>query len=457
MSLFHLSLNAEERQFYRDIRTLVLPIIVQNLINAAVNSADVFMLNFVSETALAAVSLANQMQFLLTGFLFGISTGTTLLTAQYWGKGDRQSIQAIMGIALKISAGFTALLCLLIFLFPGQVMRIFTSDTELIAIGMEYLRIAAFSYLLMSISQVYECVMRSMERAHVSTFLSGTALGLNILLNAVFIFGLFGAPKLGVAGVAIATVTARVIELLLCLGDAFRARVLDFDVRTLLDRHPALLRDYIRYSIPALGNDLSWTVAFSTYSIILGHLGADVVAAAAIATTIRTLVTTVCYGFSGASTVILGREIGRHNMEGAKRSASRLCRFALGSSIFMGAVILLSRPLVFRIFTLTADTRDLLNFMLIVSSYYICGQVMNTLLIAGIFRAGGETRFGLLCDSITMWCIAVPVGFLSAFVLKLPVKAVYFILCLDEFYKIPAVIKKYFSYSWLQNITREYE
>lgn len=455
MSLFHP--NSEERQFYQDIRVLVLPIILQNLINASVSSADVFMLNYVSETSLAAVSLANQMQFLITGFLYGISTGTTLLAAQYWGKGDKRSIQAIMGIALKISVGFTALLFLVIFFFPGLVMRLFTPDAELIAIGSNYLRIIVFSYLLMSVSQVYECVMRSMERAHVSTFVSGTALGLNILLNAVFIFGLLGAPKLGVIGVAIATVIARTIELLLCIGDAVRSLVLDFDVKILLGSHPALLRDYIHYSLPALGNDLSWTVAFSTYSIILGHLGAEVVAAAAIASTIRNLLTTVCYGFSGASTVILGREIGRHNMEGAKRSASRLCHFALGSAILVGAVILLSRPLVFRIFTLTPDTQDLLNFMLIVSSYYICAQVMNTLLIAGIFRAGGDTRFGLICDSITMWCIAVPVGFLSAFVLKLPVKAVYFILCLDEFYKVPSVIKKYFSYSWLNNITREYE
>lgn len=455
MSLFHP--DSEERRFYQDIRVLVLPIILQNLISAAVSSADVFMLNYVSETSLAAVSLANQMQFLIMGFFYGISTGTTLLTAQYWGKGDRRSIQAIMGIALKISVGFTALLSLVIFFFPEFVMRLFTPDAELIAIGSDYLRIIVFAYLLISISQVYECVMRSVERAHVSTLIIGIALVLNILLNAVFIFGLFGAPKLGVVGVAAATVISRIVELLLCIGDAIRCRVLDFDVRILLGSHPALLRDYVRYSLPALGNDLIWTLAFSTYSIILGHLGAEVVAAAAIASTIRNLLTTVCYGFSGASTVILGREIGRHNMEGAKRNASRLCHLALGSSIFMGLVILLSRPLVFRIFVLTPDTLDLLNFMLIVSSYYVCGQVMNTLLIAGIFRAGGDTRFGLICDSITMWCIAVPAGFLSAFVLKLPVKAVYFILCLDEFYKVPAVIKKYFSYSWLNNITREYE
>lgn len=454
MSLFHP--DAEQRQFYGDIRTLVLPITVQNLINAAVNSADVFMLNFVSETSLAAVSLANQMQFLITGFLFGISTGTTLLCAQYWGKKDLKSIQAIMGIALKISVGFTAALFVLIFCFPGFVMRIFTPDAELIALGSQYLRIIVFSYLLMSISQVYECVMRSIERASVSTFVSGTALGLNICLNAVFIFGLFGAPRLGVIGVAIATVIARTVELLLCIGDALRVNSLRFNPKIMLGSHPALLRDYIHYSIPALANDLIWTVAFSTYSIILGHLGSEVVAAAAIATTIRNLITTVCYGFCGASTVILGKDIGQNHMGTAKRNASRLCHFALGSSILMGIVILLTRPLVFRIFTLTPDTRDLLNFMLIVSSYYVSGQVFNTLLIAGVFRAGGDTRFGLICDTVSMWCIAVPVGFLAAFVFHLPVKVVYFILCLDEFYKVPIVLKKYFSYSWLKNITREY-
>lgn len=455
MSLLHP--NGEERLFYRNLRTLVFPIILQNLISASVNSADVFMLNYVSESALAAVSLANQIQFLLTGFFFGIATGTSLLVSQYWGKEDKQSIQAIFGIALKLSVAFTAVVSLAVLLFPQLTMRIFTHDPEMIQIGAQYLRILALSYLMMGFSQVYECVMRSIERAKVSTALSGIALVLNVSLNAVFIFGFFGLPKLGVVGVAIATVIARSVELALCFWDALRFRPLPWNMQIILGWHPALLKDYIRYSLPALGNDLSWTLAFSTYSIILGRLGTDVVAAAAVATTVRELCTTVCFGFSGASTVIVGKAIGQGDMGRAKRNASRLCWFTFASAVVMGLVIILSRPLVFRIFMLSPSAEELLNFMLLVSSYYICGQAMNTLLIAGIFRAGGDTRFGLICDTVAMWCIAVPVGFLAAFVLHLPVKAVYLILCLDEFYKVPVVVKKYFSYTWLKNITREYQ
>lgn len=455
MSILHPT--SEDRLFYRDIRRLVIPIVLQNLITNAVSSADVIMLNYVSEASLAAVSLASKIQFLVFGFLFGISTGTMMLCSQYWGIRDKKSIQAVMGIGLKITLGFTVGLLILVELSPTTAMRIFTNEPELIAIGCRYLRLITISYVLMGIAHVYECVMRSMERAKVSTIVSTTALSLNIFLNAVFIFGLFGAPKLGVIGVALATVIARSVELTLCVVDALRYRVLDFDFKIIFGRHPALMQDYIRYSVPALANDMVWTFAFASYSIILGHLGAEVVAASAIAATVRDLLTSVCYGFSGASTVVLGRDIGQNKMERAKRNAARLIRFAMASSVFMGIVILVSRPLVFRIFTLSPGTQDLLNFMLIISSYYVSGQVFNTLVIAGIFRAGGETRFGLICDTIFMWCVAVPISFLSAFVFNLPVKVVYFILCLDEFYKIPVVIKKYFSYTWLKNLTREYE
>lgn len=155
------------------------------------------MLSMVNQSSLSAVSLANQVHFLLTGFYYGVTSGITMLVSQYWGRGDRKSILTIMGISLRLSVGVTALVTLLCFFFPAAIMRIFTNDTELIAIGAEYLRIIGFSYLLMSISQVYLCVMRSMERARVSTIISSIALLLNIFLNAVFIFGFLGAPKLG--------------------------------------------------------------------------------------------------------------------------------------------------------------------------------------------------------------------------------------------------------------------
>jgi putative MATE family efflux protein len=450
--------NTHKRNFYRRLSRLALPIVLQNLISAAVNSVDVLMLGYVSENALSAVSLANQLMFLLQGFFFGICSVDAMLVSQYWGKGDRKSIQAVMGIAFKLSFLVTALAAAAALFFPHLVMGIFTKDADLITLGSRYLRTIGISYLLMSISQVYEYTMRSMERAKLTTVLASTALLLNIFLNAVFIFGLFGAPKLGVVGVAIATVIARTVEVLLCLVDAIRSKTLDYSPKVLLGSHPALMKDFIRYAVPALLNDMSWTVAFSTYSIIFGHLGSDVVAANAVAATVRNLATTVCYGLASAGTVLIGKSIGDNRMEEAKRDASTLCHMTLIVGAITGGLILLARPLVFHVYnTLTPTGQDYLGFMLLVSSYYVIGQGINTLVIAGIFRAGGDSRFGMICDTVDMWCIAVPISFFCAFVLKLPVKWVYFIICLDEFYKIPVVYHHYKKYGWLKNITRDYE
>lgn len=454
-----LSLTPSKRNFYRQLIPLALPIILQNLISAAVNSADTLMLVYVGETALSAVSLANQMQFLLFGFFFGMTSAIALMVAQYWGKKDMLSIQAVMGIALKLSLCFTAAVGFAAVVTPSLVMRIFTPDPELIDLGSRYLRLIGVTYVLQAGSQVYECTMRSMERVKMPAILATTALLLNIFLNAVFIFGLFGAPKLGVFGVALATLIARTVELLLCLGDALLFRTLDYQVSVLFGSHPLLRQDFIRYAVPALLNDMVWTLAFSTYSIIFGHLGSDVVSANSIANTIRNLCTTAAFGLAGAGTILVGKSIGENHLEEARENADSLCHATLLLGVGTGLLILAVRPLVLRLYgvQLTETGQDYLSFMLLISSYYVIAQEINTLVIAGILRAGGNTRYGLICDTIDMWCVAVPVGFFCAFVLKMPMKPLYFIICLDEFYKIPFVYHQYKKYTWVSNITREYE
>lgn len=447
--------SPEQKLFYQSLGALVVPIAIQNFISSAVNSADVFMLGYVGQSSLSAVSLANQYQFLLSGFFFGISSGVTMLASQYWGKQDLKSIQAVMGIAIKIAASICAVVSLGALFIPEILMMVYTNNQELIQIGAGYLRIIGISYVLMSISQVYLCALRSMERAKLSTMISSTALVLNIVLNAIFIFGLFGAPGLGVKGVAIATLLSRVVELLLCLIDMIRGKYFQVDLRVMFGKHPLLFKDFLKYSIPALLNDCLWTVAFSTYSIIMGHLNADVVAANSVATTVRDLCSIVCYGISAGGSVLLGIEIGKKQMEQAKRDAKRLCQVTFFCGVVTGLIILAIRPLVFTFFSLTERAAGYLDFMLIISTYYVIGQAMNTVVITGIFRAGGDSRFGLICDTVTMWVISVPLGFISAFVLKLPPMVVYFILCLDEFWKIPVVYKHYKSLKWLKNITRE--
>lgn len=448
-------MKTENRQFYHSLASLVIPITIQNFITNAVNSADVLMLGYVGQTELSAVSLANQFQFLLSGLFFGISSGVTMLASQYWGKKDTDSIQAVMGIAIKIAAVITSTLAIGAIAAPEMLMRIYTDNGELISIGVTYLRIIGISYVCLSFSQVYLCALRSVERAQLSTVISTSALLVNIVLNAVFIFGIGGLPKLGVIGVAIGTVTARFLELFLCLADAAKGKVFRVNLKVMFGRNKMLRQDFLKYSVPALINDCVWTLAFSMYSVIMGHMSADVVAANSVASTVRNLCSILCFALGAGASVLLGIEIGEGKMEEAKRDARRSCYLTLGIGIMTGILILLIRPIVFYFFSLTEQAGEYLNIMLIISTYYVVGQAMNTLLISGVFRAGGDSRFGMICDIIVMWFISVPLGYLAAFVFELPPMVVYFILCLDEFWKIPAVYVHYKKFGWLRDITRE--
>lgn len=447
--------KVERKEMYRALIALVIPITIQNLLGSLVNSADVFMLGCIGQDELSAVSLANQYVFILWGFFWGINSATTLMNAQYWGKGDLKAIQAIFGIAFKISLAVTTLVSIGCILCPSILMTVYTNDALLIEIGAKYLKTVGISYLLMSFGQCYMCTLRSVEQAKKSTIISSITVAINVALNAVFIFGLFGMPRLGVIGVALATIISRVIELIICLIDYFKGSIFKPDLSLLLGRHKTLSKDFVKYAGPALVNDMVWTVAFSTYSIILGHLNNDIVAASSVATTIRDIFTTACFGIGSGGTVILGKSLGANNLEKAKRDASSLCVITFVFTLFMSLLIIVFRHPAMSLFTLTDRAQSYLDTMMLISSYYIIGQAMNTLLIAGIFRAGGNTKFGMICDTITMWCVAVPIGFLSAFVFKFPPMVVYFILCLDEFWKIPVVIKYYKSYKWINNITRD--
>ncbi|MBO5094778.1 MAG: MATE family efflux transporter [Lachnospiraceae bacterium] len=444
----------ERKRFFKALAGLVVPIALQNLITNAVNSADVLMLGYVGQTQLAAVSLANQFQFLLMGIFFGITSGVTMLSSQYWGKKNTDAIQAVMGIAVRIGLVITAAVTAGALLIPDVLMRLYTNDQELIEIGASYLRIVGISYMTLSFSQVYISALRSMERAAKSAAISAAALLTNVALNAVLIFGLFGAPEMGVTGVAVATVIARMLELSLCLLDAFAGAGVRLRVSALCGRNPLLWKDFLKYATPALVNDCVWTFAFSTYSVILGHLNADMVAASSVAATIRDLCAVLCFALASGAAVLLGIEIGEGNLSLAKADASRSCRATLFIGILTGGVVLALRPFTGYFFTLTPRAQQYLSWMLIISAYYVVGQAMNTLLISGVFRAGGNSRWGMVCDIVVMWGISVPLGFLSAFVLKLPPMAVYVILCMDEAWKFLPVYRYYKSGKWLRDITR---
>ena len=450
----------EKKKFYSRTARITAPIVLQNFMDTAVGSADVIMLSFVSQTALAASSLAGQVMFVLQMLMFGVSSGASVLAAQYWGKGDKRAVEKVMGLSLRVSLTVGLLFTLAGALAPGLIMRIFSSDEALIAEGVLYLRAVCASYVLGSFSTVYLSVMRSVERVRVSAILHCATVILNVLLNACFIFGFGPFPKLGITGVALATSISRLAEVSICLIDAKKCTVIRLRLKDIFAKGGQLMKDFFHYSVPAAANDMIWGLAFSVYSVILGHLSSDIVAANSVAGVVRNLGTVVCFGVSSSAAIILGKEMGDNRLDEAKAHAGRFFGLSIWTALAGGVVILLCRPLVMQfahlyIQEVTPKVLEELNIMLYINSYYILGGSINTMLICGIFRAGGDVKFGLKCDSIAMWVYAVPVGLLCAFVLKLPEMWVYFILCLDEFVKMPVVIHHYRKGTWLKNITRD--
>ena len=447
--------TVKKDDFYRQMFKLAIPIIIQNLLSAAVNSSDVIMLNYVGQSAISAVSLAANYSNILFMVYYGLGTGASLLCAQYFGKKNMQAIHAVEGIALRFSFAISALVALAAFTMPQRMLLLFTSDQELVAIGSSYIRIMGITYLCWGVTEIYLAILRSIGRVTISMTLNMLAFGLNILLNAMFIFGLFGAPKLGVTGVAIATASSRLIQLVACVIVSLWSKDVKLNPAYMFIRSKTLLNDFIHLSLPALGNDLSWSVAFSMYSVILGHLGTEAVAANSLVTVVRNVGSVFCFAIASAGTILLGRVMGQEELEKSKSYASRMLKMTVVAGAVGGVIVLAVTPFVLRFASLNDTAMHYLKYMLLINSYYIMGSAVNTALIAGVFRAGGDTKFGLICDTIDMWVYAVPLGFFAAFVLKLPVLWVYFLLCTDEFVKWPWVIRHYRKREWAKNITRE--
>ena len=443
-------------KFYRNVIALVIPMALQNLINVGVSAADVIMLGGVGETALSGASLAGQVQYIMTLFLFGLTSGATVLTAQYWGKGDRDSIEKILGMAVKAAVFVTALFTVAALAVPEVLMSIFTSDPAVTAEGIRYLRIVAFSYMLMGITQAYLYIMRSVERVIVATVVYLLSLLCNIVLNSIFIFGLMGCPAMGVRGAALGTLCARILEVILVAG---YARLFNRDIKLrmkyVIHTDRILFRDFMRYALPVVVNEVMWGLGTAANTAILGHMGSPAVAANSVAQVARQLATVVSFGLSSAAAIYLGKTIGEKKQEYAREYSKRFILLSIIMGALGGAVILAVSPVAASALSLSVTAKEYLRFMFFVMSYFVVGQAFNTTMVVGIFRSGGDTRFGLILDVTTMWCCSILLGFIAAFVLKLSVPAVYVILMSDEIIKIPITTWRYRKYRWLRDVTRD--
>lgn len=443
----------KDKDFNKKLIMLVLPIAFQQFMLSLVSACDAVMLGAIGQDSLSAVSLAGQITFVYNLFLAAMTIGTGIFAAQYWGKGDKAAVERVLGYVLKISAVVSIGFFLATVAVPTLLMRIFTSDGTLIGFGAQYLRIVGLSYLLCGVSQIYLCIMKNSQLAGRCMVISSVTVVLNIVLNAVFIYGLLGMPKMGIAGAAVATVISRGVELLWAILESLKKDRIKMRPGFILHTDQRIRRDFWKYTLPVLGNELVWGVGFTMYSVIMGHLGTDAVAANAIANIVKNLIACFCIGLGSGGGIMVGNELGAARLQNARVYGRRVCILAIVSGAATGLVIVLLTPLILHFSNLSPQANLYLKWMLLMCAYYMIGKSVNSTTIGGIFCAGGDSKFGFLCDTVTMWCIVVPLGLVAAFVLKLPVLAVYFIINLDELMKLPVVYKHYVKYKWVRNLT----
>ena len=444
-------MDERKRSLRKEIVRLAFPIALQQFMTALVGACDAIMLGKLSQDAMSAVSLATQVTFVFNLFMFAFMAGENMFVAQYYGKGDYTGISQVFSLVTKICGCIAVVFLAGTFFFPEQLMRILTNEETLIVLGSEYLRVIGISYVFSGIAQTFLAIMKNCGAVNMSTLINGVMVILNIALNAVFIFGLSGFPKMGIKGAALATVLATVVQFLWSVGYVLcRIRAVKFSLRSCEKK---LFGRFWQKAVPLLINNLAWGIGFSMYSVIMGHLGTDAVAANGIANISKNLVVCFCLGLGNAGSIIVGNRLGADRLQAAKEVGETLTKTAIIAGIVSGLVLIALSPFITKMVDLTPTARGYLQKMLLISSYYIAGKSVNCMTIGGIFAAGGDSKFGMLCDSVTLWCIIVPLGCICAFILKLPVMIVYFVLNLDEIIKLPVVYKHYKKYKWIKNLT----
>ncbi|MCI8852795.1 MAG: MATE family efflux transporter [Lachnospiraceae bacterium] len=448
------SVQIDNKVFYRNLARLALPIALQSLMLAAVAAADALMLGKVAQDEMTAVSLATQIQFVQNMFLAAITAAGAILGAQYWGKGDRHTLEDIFNMMLRFCGIISVLFFLACEFLPELLMHIFTQDPTLIALGSAYLRIAGWSYLLTGVSQCYLTMMKVSDHVKPGAIISSGAVILNICLNLIFIFGLLGAHRMQARGAALATTLSRVVELVLCLIVSAQSSYI----------HPAFSRffrlprqlkgDFTRQCLPLMGGSLCWGVGFTSYTAIMGNMGNDAAAANSVAAVARDLICCMCNGIGSAAGILVGNELGAGRLEKGKAYGIKLKNISYVIGFLSTALVLAVTPFVVKMVILTEQAQSYLTGMMVIMSIYMIGRCVNTVTINGVLDGGGDTLFDMYSLIVCMWVIAIPLALTGAFVLHWSPLAVYACTCLDEVGKIPWVMARFRKYKWVQDLTR---
>lgn len=446
---------AEKKEFYKELFALAIPIGLQNLLVALIGATDALMLGRYSQDAVAAVSLANQIAFIMNLFSGAVVGGGGALIAQYWGKGDRTMVKNLFCMLMKWASGISFVFFALAMFVPEALLQIYTPETALIDIGASYLRAVSVSYLFSGVTQCYYLVMKLEGKAPKSVMISVVTLITDVVLDFFLIYGKAGVPKLGANGSAYSTVVVELIALVWCIAESRRGESIRPDIQGFKWRSAAVTKDFFKIALPMLGSGLAWGLGFSMHSLIMGHMGSDATAAASITSVAQELITCVCKGISAGAGIMVGKLLGQNLFEKAKDYGRKFSHISFWvGGIHMGLLAILA-PIVAHYFVLSETAKQYLIIMLIFSAFYVFAYSINTIIVCGVFPAGGDAKYDAISVFFASWCFALPLALLGTFVFHWPVMVVYMLMCADEIVKLPWLYPRYRKYLWLNNLTRE--
>jgi putative MATE family efflux protein len=447
-----------DKRFYRSLLRLAIPIIVQNLILSSLNLVDNIIIGGLGETAIASVGLANQYFFLLNLLLFGIASGSSIFTAQYWGNKDIANIKRVLGLCI-ISGGSAAFLFTLGGLFiPEQILSIFSKDKEVIILGSQFLRIICLSYVITSVTFAYSFTLRSTGQVKIPMAVSVTALAVNTVLNYLLVYGYFGFPKMGVRGSALSTLIARVVEMILILIAVYKTNnVIAASIKELTDLTRSFIKNFFKVTAPVIFNESIWALGVTMYAIVYARMGTEVIASTNISSTIERITWVIFMGLGSACAVMIGNKIGEGNEKDAFIYAKRFIILGPSLAIIAGVLVYFNSHFILSAYKISPVVYNYASKNLLVFSIFLWVKVFNFTSIVGILRSGGDTKFCLIIDTLGVWAIGVPLTFLGGLVWGLPVYWVYVLVFMEEIFKLILGLPRILSKKWINNLATKTE
>jgi len=448
----------KDKAFYKTFLVIALPIIIQNVISIGLNMVGTIMVSGIGESAISAVGLANRVYFIFSTICFGIFSGASIFVAQYYGAGDINSIKKVFGIELIVATILSLIFSIVVFFFPEQILRIFIDDAYVINLGVQYLEIIAFSYFFTAISFAYGFNSRAVHKLRIPTIINVIALLINTFLNWTLITGNIGFPTLGVRGSATATLIARVIEFaaMLYFINKDKNHPLSGNIKDFASNDTAIIKNVLKTSLPVILSETAWSIGTSVYFIAYGFMGSSAIAVVQISTNISDFFQALFIGIGNACAIMIGNEIGKNNIDVSINYSKKFLEITFVLSIIFSILLFSLRFQIIKFFNLEETTNYYLDRALIVFSLYFTPKMFTYIFICGILRAGGDTRFCMYVDIVSIWFIGVPLSFIGVLLFKLPIHLVMALVFSEELIKLVVVLKRYSSKKWINNLIVDY-